>query len=66
MTTTRITLTLPDDMREALMLVAEQRGASMSNLIRMAVADMLAKEGHTVNSFVSWGGDRVTVSNDKH
>ncbi len=65
MTTTRISLTLPDDMREALAELSRQRGASMSNLVRLAVADMLEAEGYEVERFVAWGGDRVTVGNNK-
>jgi hypothetical protein len=63
MTTTRINITLPNDMHKALAKESSKSGASMANLTRMALADWLALRGYDVEYVVSWGGDRVTTNN---
>ena len=47
-------------MNKALAEVAEERGASKANLIRLAVAAFLKAEGHEVEWRLHPGGDTVS------
>ena len=60
MTTQKILITVPDEMRTALQEEAEARGMSMSAITRLALADWLARAGHfDIPYRVQWGGARV-------
>lgn len=45
-------------MDEAAKRLAEERGATLSNLIRMIVAEYLAEHGKKIDAKVRWGGTR--------
>lgn len=55
-----------DEMDEALKEIAEERGATISNLVRQAVAEYLAKQGKPVNAkMTTWGGHKKKVVDGK-
>ena len=59
MTTQKLLITIPDEMRLALESEAASRGMSMSAITRLALAEWLARAGHfDVPYRVQWGGLR--------
>ena len=57
--TSKILFVAPDDMRAALERESKSRGTPMSQLIRIAVADWLRRQGELdIEPLVSWGGYR--------
>lgn len=56
---------VPDEMDDAVRRLADERGATLSNFVRMIVADYLAEHGEKVESKVKWGGNRRDRKNNK-
>ncbi len=52
-----------EEMDEAIKAVAEERGATISNLVRQAVAEYLTKQGKPVKAKVkTWGGHKKNAT----
>ena len=59
----RMVFTVTEEMHEALKRQAEQRGATLSGLLRLILADWLAQQGEAIEWRVESGGWRgVTAS----
>lgn len=56
---------VPDEMDDAVRRLADERGAPLSNFVRMIVAEYLAEHGVKIESKVKWGGNRRDKSDDK-
>lgn len=52
-------INVSEEMDEAIKAIAEERGATISNLVRQAVAEYLTKQGKPVKANVkTWGGHK--------
>lgn len=55
----RIGVVITDEMNEVLQGIADEQGATISNLIRMAVVEFLEKKGKSIEKpRIRWGGSR--------
>jgi len=54
----RLNLQLPPEVSEALKADAEERGMTISTLVRRLIAEHLAASGRPVDAKVKWGGKR--------
>lgn len=56
---------VPDEMDDAVRRLADERGATLSNFVRLIVADYLAEHGEKVETKVQWGGKRRDQKDNK-
>lgn len=55
----RMAVVLSDEISEALKEIADERGATISNLIRMSIVEFLERNGKVIKKKrIAWGGDR--------
>lgn len=54
----KLGVTITPEMEAALSELARERGATLSNLIRLALTEYLERQGKSVPTGVKWGGKR--------
>lgn len=55
-------IVVTDEMDEAVKGLADERGATISNLVRLIVKEYLAEHGQQVEGKMKWGGKRKRES----